>query len=376
MIANRFCTVCRSIAPLAILPCTLFAGWEISTGPVYRWDMEISMTGPSHAQVELFQAAVPYQKDPTGIGSLALTGDRTYDDGFVNRDAGTDNPEAIGGPGMTWNWGISNASVYDKSSATLRYHKSGGEKLSLLSTSSVEGQQSIDSHAAGWELAARYVPEQRESWSVAWMVAARYHEKNGQLFSGSNYSQQWLLESYQLADTFPLQGVVPSTSPLYSGTYNGPGPVIANRPSTRTATNFQTLQTWTAANQWQAEIDTSLWELRAGPEFRTALDSRISAVLNPAISLNRMVLEGTQMEQFSYDPVGVLRTWHDSSSAEKWSFGASVDAGLEFYAEPWSATVLAGYHWVSDSVESHLGPSRVLWEPSGFTFNVSIGYRY
>lgn len=376
MIAARLKWFCQPLLIIAVSPVLLLAKWEISAGPAYRWDMEIALAGPGHAQVEGIQAAAAYQMDPIGPGPLGATGDRVYDNGYVKRDYGTDNPNALGGSGLTWNWGMSSGTVYDAPGDALQFKKSGGEKLSLTGTT----QRPIDWDdkigATGWDLSVRRLPDADEWWVPSWTAGIRYFTSNAADLTSEVYGQSWLLQSYDIVDRFALSGVVPPNAPLYNGNVYGPGPVIPNVPGSRQAANFQTQAVWAANSLAKIELDADLWEMRLGPEWRAKVYEDIQGVLRPTISLNRLALEGTMQESFTYAPAGVLKTWTDEASEEEWAFGASIEAGFEVRTEAWSAAALAGYHWVGSDVTLPLGTTQARWEPSGFTVNVLIGYSF
>ncbi len=369
--------------------CALYAGivglcsfswassWELATGPTWRGSMKLEVSGVSYAQLEKVQAATAYQMDPTGIGTLMATADRLYDDGYVKKDNGTDNPSAIGGAGLTWNWGMNSASAYDSTGGRLRFRKSGGEKLSLAGTTQTPIGLAEDFDAPGWELSLRFHPDSNRSSKIIWSAGIRYFQADKQNFSGSDYQQSWKVESYQLEDIYSLSGMVPPTNPLYQGTLDGPGPLISNLPAARNAINFQTKQTWTASNSWTMAVENKLWEIRAGPEIRHLLSEKAALVLLPTLSLHYLQVKGVLVETFRNSSTGAERTWSDSGKTSEWIPGLSLEAGLVvFPSATWSVGLTGGYQWMADEVETEIGPTKVLWEPDAYTLNLRVGYRF
>ncbi|MCZ7638474.1 MAG: hypothetical protein M5U12_21955 [Verrucomicrobia bacterium] len=81
--------------------------------------MAARVSGSSYTQAQGLHAAPPVP--PADSETYA---DRTYDDGYVKLDPGTANPEAVGGPGLTWNWAYDRAEQYDAPAGLLSFRRS------------------------------------------------------------------------------------------------------------------------------------------------------------------------------------------------------------------------------------------------------------
>ncbi|MDD8044375.1 MAG: hypothetical protein PHC78_11495, partial [Verrucomicrobiota bacterium] len=99
--------------------------WGIRLGAQYRWGMNVGISSGGNSRAHSLESVT--KKYPPGIGNAKAYGNRTYDDGFVNVDAGTEFPGTVI-HGLTWYWGYDNPSQYDGSREMLNFRKAGGER--------------------------------------------------------------------------------------------------------------------------------------------------------------------------------------------------------------------------------------------------------
>jgi hypothetical protein len=133
---------------------------------------------------------------------------RTYNDGFV----GVDRSGNAGG--QTWNWGYHNASQVS------------GDTLAMHATSATSGgsQTVTDDPNLGFE--ASFVRDLgHETWG-GWGVKAAF----GYTAMDFHSSAPLTGHGEVVTDTSQLGGVRPPAAP-YTGSFNGPGPVINSTPT-------------------------------------------------------------------------------------------------------------------------------------------------
>ena len=111
--------LCALALAAGLLPLAAQGGdvW-LSAGPVWRGGMDVKFSGSSYAQTLGLNTDVG-----VGIGAASAYADRTYDDGYVNKDS------SLGGgsvPNTTWNWGYNTPGQYNAAAPqTLTFQKQG-----------------------------------------------------------------------------------------------------------------------------------------------------------------------------------------------------------------------------------------------------------
>ncbi len=173
--------------------------------------------------------------------------DRTYDDGFnrvdVSGNAG----------GQTWFWGYTDASQIVGDTVVMH-------SRSVSSTSSEE----TDDPQHGTELTYNIELGATKSWRWGMEAGASYtafNVTNSKPMSGN---------VVVISDAFALNGVVPPMAP-YSGTFNGPGPMISSTP-VRTISTTPGGATITG----ERALDADLFGFRLGPYLEIPIASRMA----------------------------------------------------------------------------------------------------
>ena len=215
---------------------------------------------------------------------------RTYDDGFVKLDSSGD------AGGQTWNWGYQSAGQVQGNILTLH-----------SSSSAINGSQSLnDDPQAGFDLA--------------------YGRRLGTVLGG-----QWGLQAavdfttISIHDNHPLSGTGTTisdayslgsvTAPLapYSGSFNGPGPLLGDSPTRTTASE-------TVLITGQRTLDAQVYALRAGPYYEYAFGTRWSGRLGGGLVLAVADTSYTYNETINF---GGGQSLNNAGSSE----GASFQAG-------------------------------------------------
>ena len=379
-------------AGLALVPAGApGADWWLEGGPVFRGAMQFKVTGSSYVQDLALHAASAPLAAPTGIGTPTRYGDRVYDDGYVKLDAGTLNPDAVGGPGATWNWAYDGAGQFNGAANTLAFAKQGPVGYTPTASGSAGGAGQM--WGAGLHLLAGVPLHKSGRWEFAlalgfdgiWgthstLDTSSYRETTGRLN---------VTDTYNVADTVgPLGFPPPRTAPGgYSGTYGGPAdgpstwvggyPVINNTPTARTTTP-QAVST--AQNAISYRFQTDLYELSLAPRLRFAASQALALHLTPNLGVGLVNVTADRSETFySTTAAGTatLGAWNDSSSTWQTRFVAGVNLGADYdLGKGFYAGVYGGYNWVVNPVHLTVGPNTASVDDSGYVGGAVLGRKF
>lgn len=354
----------------------------VEVGPVFRGAMQVRVHGASYAQTLGLHTAPAPLSQPASVGPADDYADRTYDDGRVGLDAGTLNPNAIGGPGNTWNWAYDQAAQFDAGTKTLTFHKQGEAGFTVLRDQAVQG----DDHllGAGLQILAG-LPLQRSGrwgvdlcigfqgvWGADWsLTRSPYFERLSRLH---------VTDTYEVAQTVdPVFGFPgPRTAPGgYDGSPDLPGPVIANRPASR---QVEREDLATAESTVRFRFDTDFYELTVGARIRYAATTALSLHATPKLGVCWLDVSARRFEQFVQQANGTpttLDAWTDRHHELATRVAAGINLGAEMdLGRGWYGGVFGGYEWAVHPLRFGLGPNRVTVEGSGFVAGAALGKRF
>lgn len=230
--------------------------------PFNRNRFSLSFDAGFNVQAE-FRNNAPDITAPPATGS-GLTGDpvnRNYQDGY-NRIDYFDN-----GGGLTWNWGYDDGSQYvdtdnDSMPDSIAMH-------AIAQSGQGTSTDVTDDPQLGFELRyGRVMGKLGEN--KPWGFEGAFGYMNLSIKDGGAMSVV-----QQVTDTYALNGVVPPLAP-YAGTFNGPGPLIADLP---------TRSVETASMSGWNELSGSLFALRLGPFLEVPLSSKFTTQFGLGLSL-------------------------------------------------------------------------------------------
>jgi len=215
----------------------------------------------------------------------------------------------------------------------------------------------------------------------------RIHEDVYRIEDQSTYSDQ---HQYRDTYTYDATGIVPPPAP-YSGTLDGPGPVIANIPesshrdvlgnsrqvASRRAAILAGSSEWTAVNDIDFAMNSTLYDAWLGPRLCFLPHRAISVVADARVSLNYADVTVNRHETFatSRGPGSeqILQSWDSEATKSKWILGYGVALGVEVkVTENWSVSLLGGYDWMSDDIAVAVGPSTISLDPSGYSLGAQV----
>jgi hypothetical protein len=181
---------------------------------------------------------------------------RPYNDGFVN----VDNSGNEGG--VTWNWGYQNASQVS------------GNNL-LMHANVIDGGNSTANNdpSAGFEIS--YVRDISHADWGSWGVKFAF----GYSTIDIKNNQPQTTAVNQVTDSYSLGGIMVPQAP-FSGSFQGPGPVIGSTPS-RTSVPLP----GGALITGNREMNASIYDFRVGPTADIELTDRLSLEVGAGLAL-------------------------------------------------------------------------------------------
>ena len=310
-----------------------------------------------------------------GAQSSLTYKDREYDDGFVYTDAGTESS------GDTWNWGYREASQV--SGGKLHFHGNGGVNTQKSST------VSSDRPDAWKDDAEDSAPALRLEWLAPLGKGAKVglaadwsllQFESNRASSGVLAEQTSLLRQVRVEDAYELQGIVPPTAP-YAGSAMGPGPLLTNRPTSRTQTNGAVLDEdrTTFLRSIGNSLDVDLNTISLGPEIEFEI-GRLSIQGTAGVALNVVSWDAAHRESLDVShnggPAHRLQEWSDHRSSTDVLPGAFLQVSATcFFTDRLFLQAFGRYDWC-DQLEGSVGRSDFSIDPSGWSAGIMARVRF
>lgn len=194
-----------------------------------------------------------------GFGST-----HNYDDGYVR-------PDVTGDPGLTWNWGIENASQWDAANSRLLMHRS----TAFQTSGSGQGD---DAPYLGMDLAYGGVVWHRNFWRIGWELGFGYLPIK--ITDNSAMSANVTRSTYAFSTGGNDLSDWANNAP-YHGNAAGPGPEIENSPTFLSQDTASTIVSGTRI------LDVTLYTFRLGPTLYCDLSPYVGVQVGagPALGL-------------------------------------------------------------------------------------------
>ncbi len=317
--------------------------WRVGAGSMWRNIGSLSVN-PGLGNGGM---GTPFFLAPTGAGVANVNGDRSYDDGFVNIGAAT----AL--TGQTTNWGYNNAGQI--SGNALQLSLAGGSQVSLPG-----GLRSDDEEFE----AAPYL-------EVAYLKNLKPNLRAGFVanlsFTGLNRSAQGAVgfSDVTLTDSFNLGSVI-APLPPYSGSFNGPGPLIGNQPDQR---NFATVPTGTGA--YSFSTDTDLYSLALGGEVEWLVSERWFVSAGAGAVINLANWDGSWSVPVAG---GGSLSASDSGTSVLWGLYAQAGVGYRI-SQNWSVNSFLRYD-LNESLDAGVGNADFELDLSGWSIGLGANYSF
>lgn len=356
--------------------------FSIRAGAAYRsiGDVKFS-SGSRSGTVRLpFLATVTGKRDGS-TGSLETYADRTYQDGFVRQDGGTELD------GSTWNWGYREASQVSADGT--------GEGQSLnfhgqASSRSRDAQSRSDRDPGSWEVDGDgTVPVIQLDWtydlkpgiSSGLSLQYTFLTFDGQQDLNSfNAFQTRTSHAVGVTDIYHVGDLVIPQAP-YASTYEGPGPLIDNRPSNRQFSEGRLIDRSAVQfyNQIEESLDVRLHQFTFGPTLSTRLGV-VQVAVGAGLSLNIADWEAGHTETLyvkrDRQPARIYKQWSDEAGGTDVLPGVYLQLAATLPLTPRLTLTAYGNHDWSRTLSGQAGPSSFHIDPTGWTLGGMIGYSF
>ena len=352
---------------------SFFDGWRLRLGPSYRQIDSIRVhSAPSYVQQQGLHANGPGDTITGQIGPENQFADRTYDDGYVNQDAGTPND------GNTWFWGYNNASQYDGAA-------SGAETLSFTAADLVgdtggnNASFSVDADDRGWgfRLSADRPVRQVGPFTLVLGVDLSFN----QIKANTDW-EAYRENVYTVTDVYDVSAIAPpgSTTPPftapYAGTLAGPGPVISNTPDGGRMLALD----YAGRNIVNLDMDISLVTVAACAGLEKDWGKfRLAGRAGLSLSWSHI---GTDRDEswFRQMPDGTrqdLARWSDHGSDDDLIPGTLAELSIEYLlTEQWFVGTSARWDQPFTDVDVQVGPNEVTANLEGVSGSVFAGFSF
>ncbi|MEI7436051.1 MAG: hypothetical protein WCL16_04500 [bacterium] len=371
-------------------------------GPWYRGNMKLSVKGGSRAADESFQAAVPGTTGARAYiapqpaeydGTSQML--RTFDDGYVG-------PSGLPLPlidGVSQYFGYQRAGQYDEAASTLTFARVNNSENTARRTdtfltsarSDWNDQSTMDGVGALLTMGYTFATGALFDWSVqaqlGWLdgMEASFQDRTAwsQQVDWNTWeshmarSQSWNYFYDTLGNpAFP-------SAPYSMSDPTAIGPMISDRPGSIVQAADTTVENDNVVGRRQAvavsrvslETKAEAVALDLGPRLRWRPMNRLSVIVQPSLTFNLLDAQLTRTEVVAWESGGVLKSWTDSVDEQKWLFGGSISAGVQ-----WDMTknlylhAAGGYDWVNPC-DIAIGPDRIHMDISGYRVDLAVGWR-
>ena len=313
-----------------------------------------------------------HRADPR-VGPSGSPGNRRYDDGFVNTDAGTDND------GATAHWGYDNPS--QARDGSLWFHAEGTRREVHESAFYEDiDDWNLDPEGNAPVVQLDWSTEVAGGWSVG--VQAQWsllHMEEGHSASSFTFFSQRNDYVTHFKDGYALRGVIPPSAP-YEGSDAGNGALLDNVPAFRR--NGETVSGKSRAhlhNSVQESLDVDVHTLSLGPTAGARI-GRVNAQIAGGLSVTVADWDARHRE--------VLYLSRDGARAREWRSWESRSGGTKvlpgFYLQSSASVSLTKkidisafgrYDWCGE-MQGKVGPSSFTVDLSGWSAGAMIGVRF
>lgn len=284
-------------------------------------------------------------------GPLGENADRTYDNGFVNLGAAT------AATGLTTHWGYQDDAQLVGDS--LLYSLGGGTALDFPST----GTSDEDTRLSPF-LELAYLRPFRKDLEIGFATNFFFTDLESRF---QNPINQY---SVTTTDRFSLNGIFAPQAP-YAGTFNGPGPVLANQPDGR---QFQQAQKGT--QNYLFESDTRLFSFGLGTEALWHPTNRFHLALGTGVVANLADWSAESQLPLINPTTSALenRSFRGGDTELLMGWYLKVESGFAL-SDQWSATGFFRYDWTED-LKASAGPTDFEVDLSGWSIGLGATYSF
>jgi hypothetical protein len=364
--------------------------WSFSAGFARRYNIDTDLSSGSSYSAGRYGVG-PWTPPPVpGVGSATGYADRDYDDGYVYRDEGTENPAAAFplATGVTGYYEYQNPAQWNPGADTLTFNKSAATTAANGTSSPFNDE--FEDNVNGMQFRLDRILFERDRFRISAVLSAAYFPKTERRLRWSDYTAALETKTVTVTDTYDLQGVDPSVRQnpapnpttgfwLWGAPKPGdpPRPVIDNKPSLRTVTLGGTTVIDRYDNEVVYDMDYDLLTVGAGLEFQWMVHKRISLYVSPRIERYRMDINTSREETITDGAGTILNRWDDHADKHEYFWGVVLESGVQVaLTDRWFLRVHGDALKTWDSVKVRTGPSEMTMDMSGWSWGCDLGVRF
>lgn len=331
------------------------SGWRVRAGYAVSPGAQVEARWDGEALLKELDA---FSRSESGgaytIGPQNEYANRDYQDGFVYIDPGTADPDTEAA-GLTWYWSYENSAQYDGDAVSFRGDTLSESRSRAVNAGTWSGEKEFDQ--SGVELSVERAIGHMGPVDIGLGIGMRWYESKDVRFSLEHDVGRSESTEYFYVDTYSATPT-PFPDAPYSGTYDGPGYLINNKPDQRDVVLLsRESRSWIATSSLDAEIDSS--DVYIGPTFDIALNERLVLRFMPQLLLayvDAELISRTQVAGISSQDVVIAKR----TSSGEWvpGLGLQIDARVGL-SERWFLFIAASGQGWSDDVTLSAEPFEI-----------------
>lgn len=343
--------------------------WALKLGYAERRGGEVSATWrPGLVRERVAQNRLSLTAPRPDLGSVDAYADRTYENGYVFRDEGTEDPLSFT-PGQTWYWGYDEAAQYDGQSVSFQSAVYTDTRIDPLQLAEPYAEQDFDQQ--GLDVALQASLWQHDAFEVGLAVGLTLY---GNRSFDMQVEQPWDIETQvtrQLVDTYDAP-FLPFPEPGYAGTLEGPGYLLNNIPDDRQEVEIgRSVRVGRVTSAFDVEFESM--DFRFGPTLTLTPHPRLGLVIAPSVRMAHVkaVAESrTLVEPAGRRPV----VYEDRQTEKEWILGYGIAGELHVRIyDNWQIIAGAGIDSWEDNLIITANPFETEIELGEWFYNVGIG---
>lgn len=354
-------------------------GFDISVGVSARQFGDLNIRTGSNSQnqvIPLFVAPAGSSGDTGAVGPEGTIGDRIYANGFVNIGAGT------AFDGLTTFWGFDDASQISGDTLNFSSAPFSTTTSDVTNTSSILDRDHDTGTRFAPEVEIGYRFYTNETTVLRALVGFSWTQLD-QDQKGSNFGQIQNSETseFTVADSFSLGGIIPPLAP-FAGTEAGPGPLIANIPTSRTIQSLGVSDSQQAVlmNQVRDRIDLDIYTFNAGLDMQKRLVDSVWVSAGAGLVLNAVDIDASHRESLTVSQNGGAQTQlsnrREKNDSVETSWGYYAKGGLVWQiAQQWSLNGYVRYDW-NETVTEDVGPGSFSLDMDVLTLGAALQFAF
>ncbi len=349
--------------------------WHFRIGPVLSPRVRVKVKGPRIVPQTTRTPGTTSGTGSTGAPAGPSAGyvSRTYSDGYVNPDEGTEDPDSMIS-GLTWDWGADDVgSQY--SGGKMQFHTDmtrWTETVTSSSFGSGSGNESDHDALIGVEAMGGWSFLDDEIFDAAIDGGFRFYG-SGDLKAKSAYgtSTTTTRNEYRLVDSYDASGWTDVPSGSYTGTPGGPGRIIGAMPDRSEQLMGSKSSSETYYYRSSSKLEYRIWDIRLGPTVGWKATDYLT-IRGGVYGLLGFVDADFQSPK---------RTANGYSRVNKSKCDAvfGVAAGLSAQIDITDSLFIMGgaeYDWWSDDITLNAGGADARIELSDITVSLSLGLEF